>query len=143
MQTWEKSMKNLILYNNAFENGSKEIIELDLSNCKNDKDIFDVFKGAFQFPEWFGENWNAFDDCMTNLCFDVQDVLVIKVYGFQNIFELSKDSANYILEDLIILSKGEATQDSGERVSAIIYLIDIDESCEKIVKGKDCKFIVQ
>ena len=112
-------MKNLILYNEKFESKSKEIVEVDLSNCKNDKDIFNVFKVAFQFPEWFGENWNSFHDCLTNLCFDIKDTLIVKVYGFQNIFELLKECANYILEDLILLSKGESTQDNGNKFKLI------------------------
>lgn len=136
-------MKNIILCNDKFETQSKDIVEVNLTQCKNDKDIFDVFKVAFQFPDWFGENWDAFHDCITNLCFDVQDVLVVKVYGFQNIFELSKESANYILEDLIILSKGEASQDDGRLFNSIIYLYEISVDCEEIVKEKDCKFIIQ
>lgn len=130
-------MKNLILSNNAFENGSKEIIDVDLSNCKNENDIFNVFKVAFRFPEWFGENWNAFDDCMQNLCFDIKDTLIVKVYGFQNIFESLKECANYILEDLILLSKGEATQDNGNKINAKIYLFDVNADCEKFILDKD------
>ena len=136
-------MKNLILYNDKFESKSKEIVEVDLSKCKNDTDIFNVFKVAFQFPEWFGENWDAFHDCMINLCFDVQDVLVVKLYGFQNIFESLKECANYILEDLILLSKSEATQDNGNKINAIIYLYEVSEACEEIVKEKGCNFIIQ
>ena len=133
-------MKNLILYNNTFESGSKETIEVDLSNCKNDKEIFDVFKVAFQFPEWFGENWNAFDDCMSNLCFDVKETLIIKVYGLQTI---SEKSVKCILQNLVCLAKGESTQDNGEKVDAIIYLNNVDDYCEKIIKEMGCNFIIQ
>ena len=139
----EKNMKNLILYNDKFESKSKEIVEVDLSKCKNDTDIFNVFKVAFQFPEWFGENWNAFDDCMTNLCFDVKDALVVKIYGFEKVFKLSKEYANYILDDLIVLAKGEASQDSGNSLNAIIYLYEVSEACEETVKEKGCNFIIQ
>ena len=136
-------MKNLILYKNTFESASNETIEVDLSNCKNDKDIFNVFKEAFQFPEWYGENWNAFDDCMPNLCFDVKETLIVKVYGLQTIFKISEESVKCILQNLVCLAKGESTQDNGEKVDAIIYLNDVDDYCEKIIKETDCNIIIQ
>ena len=145
MQIWEKSMKNLILYNNTFENGSKEIIELDLSNCKNDKDIFDIFKVDFQFPEWFGENWNAFHDCITNLCFDVEGLLVIKIRGLKNIFSYSEESAKYIIEDLLALENGEATQNNGKTINALVYvefceeLIHVIYECDKLLSDEQKK----
>lgn len=129
-------MKNISFYK-VYKRDVDEIVEVDLSSCKNDKDIFDVFKKSFRFPDWFGENWDAFHDCITSLCFDVKDVLVVKIYGLQNVFLFSKDSANLILEDLIVLANGEATQDNGSYINAIIYLFDIDTNCEKLILNKD------
>ena len=129
-------MKNIVLYNNNLATNSKDIVEIDLSKSKNDKDIFNAFKVAFMFPDWFGENWDAFHDCMTNLCFPVEDVLVVKVYGFEKVFKLSKEYANFILDDLIVLAKGEALQDSGDSVNATIYLYEVSEACVDIVKEK-------
>lgn len=30
-------------------------------------DAFNEFSAALQFPQYFGENWSAFDDCITDL----------------------------------------------------------------------------
>ncbi|HEX7475835.1 MAG TPA: barstar family protein, partial [Dehalococcoidales bacterium] len=39
----------------------------ELADVSDDNALFTVFKGAFYFPEYFGYNWNAFDECMTDL----------------------------------------------------------------------------
>ena len=33
---------------------------------KNKERLLDEFASAFQFPDYFGENWDALDDCITD-----------------------------------------------------------------------------
>lgn len=37
------------------------------SKMKDTDGVFDEFAAAFQFPYYFGENWAAFNDCLTDL----------------------------------------------------------------------------
>lgn len=37
------------------------------SKMRDLKGFFDEVSAVFQFPYYFGENWNAFDDCMSDL----------------------------------------------------------------------------
>lgn len=35
--------------------------------CHTKKSFFDEISAAFQFPHYFGENWDAFDECINDL----------------------------------------------------------------------------
>ena len=41
-----------------------EIIELDLTGCTHQIDIQKRIKEAFDFPDWYGHNWDAFWDLL-------------------------------------------------------------------------------
>jgi hypothetical protein len=43
------------------------IIELDCSRMLNLDQLFDAFATAAQFPNYFGRNWAAFDECLADL----------------------------------------------------------------------------
>lgn len=46
------------------------------------EDFFDEFSAAFQFPYYFGENWPAFRDCVTDLDWlPFKPGVVVLVYG--------------------------------------------------------------
>ena len=129
-------MKNIMFYS-KYKGNVRDAIDVDLTQCKNDKDIFNSFKVAFDFPDWFGDNWDAFHDCITNLSFNVKDSLFIRLYGLQNIFSILQKQANFIINDLICMAKGDVSQDDGKDVNVIIFLYDINEDCEKCFFNKD------
>ncbi|MBQ7936233.1 MAG: barstar family protein [Clostridia bacterium] len=43
-------------------------ITLDLSNCKYLGEIHQRIKEAFDFPNFYGENWDAFEDLLWSNC---------------------------------------------------------------------------
>lgn len=47
--------------------------------------LYDEFAAALQFPYYFGENWNAFDECITDLEWMPGDVYVLVVTDAKNI----------------------------------------------------------
>ena len=52
-----------------------KIIELDLTGCKYLGEIHKRIKEAFNFPDWYGENWSAFWDLLRSEC-DADKVII-------------------------------------------------------------------
>ncbi len=42
----------------------KKIITLDLTDCKYLGELHERIRVAFDFPEWYGANWDAFWDLL-------------------------------------------------------------------------------
>jgi hypothetical protein len=40
---------------------------LDLARVDLRQPVFDAFAGALGFPDWFGRNWDALEDCLSDL----------------------------------------------------------------------------
>lgn len=53
--------------------------------------LYDEFAAALQFPYYFGENWNAFDECITDLEWIPGDVYVLIITDSQNMLAGESD----------------------------------------------------
>ncbi len=43
------------------------LVVIDGEAARTAAELMDLFATAFEFPEYFGRNWNAFYDCLTDL----------------------------------------------------------------------------
>ena len=46
----------------------QKVVTLDLSGCQSLGEIHQRIKKAFDFPDFYGENWDAFEDMLTIDC---------------------------------------------------------------------------
>ena len=74
-----------------------KIIELDLTGCKNTRDIHERIRTAFDFPDWYGKNWSAFWDLLWSEC-DADKVIVKGENTLPRGLEQSLDKLHEILE---------------------------------------------
>ena len=54
----------------------EKIVTLDLTGCKSLGEIHQRIKKAFDFPDFYGENWDAFDDLLWSEC-DANKIVII------------------------------------------------------------------
>lgn len=52
-----------------------KIIELDLTGCKTLSELHERIRIVFDFPEWYGKNWDAFWDLLWSEC-DADKVII-------------------------------------------------------------------
>lgn len=57
-----------VIYNLQYELHPERVVRLIRgSHAQSRRALFDEFAAALQFPCYFGENWNAFDECIADL----------------------------------------------------------------------------
>lgn len=75
----------------------KKIITLDLTNCKYLGELHKRIKEAFDFPDFYGENWDAFWDLLGTHC-DVDGVKIIGEHTLPKEFENDIKSMHELLQ---------------------------------------------
>lgn len=56
--------------------------ELALVRVDLRQPVFDAFSRALAFPQWFGRNWDALEDCLTDLSWRQASGYVLLLEGF-------------------------------------------------------------
>jgi RNAse (barnase) inhibitor barstar len=63
--------------------------------------LFNEFAAAMQFPYYFGENWDAFDECLTDLEWMTADAYVLVVTDSQLLLSRGSDGQLSTLIDVL------------------------------------------
>ena len=74
----------------------KKTVTLDLTGCHYLLELHRRIKEAFDFPDFYGENWSAFWDLLRSEC-DANRIVVI---GVKSLPQNLKESGGKILEIL-------------------------------------------
>ncbi|MDD6094714.1 MAG: barstar family protein [Clostridia bacterium] len=79
-------------------------IELDLTGCTYLDEIHERIRTAFDFPEWYGKNWDAFWDLLRSEC-DADMVIIKGESTLPKDFADSLKTMHRILDDNIEFRK--------------------------------------
>ena len=83
-----------------------KIIILDFTGCKYLSEIHNKIREAFDFPNWYGENWSAFWDLLWSEC-DADGVIVKGQNNLSTELKETLDKLYEILERNVIFHKNE------------------------------------
>lgn len=81
-----------------------KIIELDLTGCKYLDELHERIRTAFNFPEWYGKNWDAFWDLLWSEC-DADKVIIKGENTLHDDFNTSLSKMHEVLDDNIEFRK--------------------------------------
>lgn len=76
----------------------KKIVALDLTGCKYLGEIHQRIKEAFDFPNFYGENWDAFWDLLRTEC-NADKVVVLGEGTVSKELESSVEMVNEVLKE--------------------------------------------
>jgi|WetSurMetagenome_2_1015567.scaffolds.fasta_scaffold160457_2 RNAse (barnase) inhibitor barstar len=77
---------------------------IDLSNISDDKTLFRIFQDSFDFPWYFGYNWNAFHECMTDLSWIKSGAYILILKNLEKI-PLDDEGKQLLFRSLIFITK--------------------------------------
>ena len=75
----------------------KEVYTLDFTNVKYYRQIHEIIEKEMDFPSYYGGNWDAFWDCLTDM---VGRPIHIEIIGMDVIRDKFDDTADMIIETL-------------------------------------------
>ncbi len=81
-------------------NEKEKIVKLDFTGCKTWQEFHERIRVAFDFPEWYGRNWDAFWDLLWSEC-DADKVEITGEHTLSKQFCSYIDMTHEILNDLV------------------------------------------
>lgn len=76
-------------------------ITIDISNIETRGDIQDILSSGFEFPEYYGRNLDAFNDCFAEFVIKAskeEEVTEIELVGFDSLPEKFEKYGQHIIE---------------------------------------------
>jgi hypothetical protein len=74
---------------------------IDAEMCQHQEDFFRVAKAALTFPDYFGFNWSAFDECLSDLL-DLTEGGIGSAFGSQGGISASTVEVHFLQAELLL-----------------------------------------
>ena len=74
-----------------------------IRSVNNEKELFSEFAKKLLFPDYFGNNWNALNDCLANLMWINEKKIVIVFESIAHLDSTTKEDLMDVLNDTVQL----------------------------------------
>jgi len=82
----------------AAQSVGMRIVGIDASAVRTKSQMLGLLGRSLAFPSWYGRNWDALEDCLTDLDWLPQPGLVVRIEGFDAYAEADPDGFGILLD---------------------------------------------
>lgn len=137
--------KNMELFHEDFVKEENSFVKMviDGSKCKNKSQLFKQFAKQFKFPSYFGNNWDAFHDCMTDLEWLEADAYALYVIHFEQLLAECEDDLLVFIElvEEIILKWNEVSNKTPENPTQIFKVVIHGDGAAEMFLQKEVMYL--
>lgn len=102
---------------------------VDFRQVKYYLEMHDVLRESLDFPEYYGRNWDAFWDCITDF-FASDESVMIEILGLDVIERLFGDRAKMMIDIMKRAKHYYDSNDTYEAKTKIIQIVDGERRVE-------------
>lgn len=95
----------------ALRGSAVDVVRVDLAAASDKDQLLEQLASALAFPQWFGRNWDALEDCLGDLAWRAGDGHVLLIEGFENLRARRPDDFGVLLD--ILASSAQYWQERG------------------------------
>jgi len=77
-----------------------DLVRIDLAAVSDKEQLLEQLASALAFPQWFGRNWDALEDCLGDLAWRAGDDHVLLIEGFEHLRARRPDDFGVLLDIL-------------------------------------------
>ncbi len=82
--------------------GQKALVKIiDGNNCKTREQLFEEFEDVLEFPDYFGHNWQALDECLHDLSWLPAMAYILIIKDFNKVLKDSKEDKKILIDILV------------------------------------------
>ena len=101
----------------ALRGAGFDVVRVDLAGAPDKTALLARFASALAFPQWFGGNWDALEDCLTDLAWRAPDRHVLLIEGFEEVRARRPDDLGVLLD--ILASSAQYWKERGRPFFAV------------------------
>lgn len=91
---------------NFLSTNAVHIAAIDGNECKSKEDFFTKTSAALQFPDYFGNNWDSFSECLCDCSWITQKKILIVISNADKLFN-GDESDTEVFQDIMETAEDE------------------------------------